>query len=176
MLKIRLRRTGAKFQPTYRIVVADSRAPRDGAFVSILGFYNPRHDPPEIRINEAELRDWISKGAQPTDSFLSVLRTSGIAPDLLTRFSFRMIGAGGKRGVALASAPAAPAAAPAAAAPVPAPVAATPAAAAPAPAPVEAAPAAAAPAPVEAAPAAAAPAPEDATETPDAATPAASEA
>jgi small subunit ribosomal protein S16 len=98
MLKIRLRRTGAKFQPSYRIVVADSRAPRDGAFVSILGFYNPRSNPPEIRINEAELRTWISKGAQPTDSFLSVLRTSGVASDLLTRYSKRLIGAGGKRG------------------------------------------------------------------------------
>jgi small subunit ribosomal protein S16 len=106
MLKIRLRRTGAKFQPTYRIVVADSRAPRDGAFVSILGFYNPRSNPPEIRINEAELRDWISKGAQPTDSFLSVLRTSGVAADLLARYSKRMIGAGGKRGGTAAAAPA----------------------------------------------------------------------
>jgi ribosomal protein S16 len=92
-------------------VVADSRAPRDGAFVSILGFYNPRSNPPEIRINEAELRTWISKGAQPTDSFLSVLRTSGVAPDLLTRYSKRLIGAGGKRGVDVgASAPPAPAA------------------------------------------------------------------
>jgi len=110
MLKIRLRRTGAKFQPTYRIVVADSRAPRDGAFVSILGFYNPRSNPPEIRIDETALRDWIGKGAQPTDSFLSVLRTSGIAPDLLTRFSKRLIGAGGKRGADAAEAAPAPAA------------------------------------------------------------------
>jgi small subunit ribosomal protein S16 len=108
MLKIRLRRMGAKFQPTYRIVVADSRAPRDGAFVSILGFYNPRSNPPEIRINEAELRQWISKGAQPTDSFLSVLRTSGVAADLLARYSKRMIGAGGKRGEAAAAAGATP--------------------------------------------------------------------
>jgi small subunit ribosomal protein S16 len=135
MLKIRLRRTGAKFQPTYRIVVADSRAPRDGAFVSILGFYNPRHEPPEIRLDEAALRDWISKGAQPTDSFLSVLRTSGLAPDLLTRYSKRMIGAGGKRGgdAPAAAAPAAPetsAAAPVAAPAAPEPE--TPAAAPPA--------------------------------------------
>jgi small subunit ribosomal protein S16 len=122
MLKIRLRRTGAKFQPTYRIVVADSRAPRDGAFVSILGFYNPRHDPPEIRIDEPALRAWIGKGAQPTDSFLSVLKTSGVAPDLLTKFSKRLIGAGGKRGAD------AQAAAPAASAPDATPAAATPAA------------------------------------------------
>jgi len=125
MLKIRLRRTGAKFQPTYRIVVADSRAPRDGAFVSILGFYNPRHDPPEIRLDEPALRAWIGKGAQPTDSFLSVLKTSGIAPDLLTKFSKRLIGAGGKRGVdALTAAPAASTAS----APDATPAAATPAA------------------------------------------------
>ena len=57
MLKIRLRRTGAKFQPTYRVVVADSRAPRDGAFVAILGFYNPRSEPATIKVDEAALRE-----------------------------------------------------------------------------------------------------------------------
>jgi small subunit ribosomal protein S16 len=100
MLKIRLRRTGAKFQPTYRLVVADSRAPRDGAFVANLGFYNPRAEPPTITVDEAALREWIRKGAQPTDSVLSVLRTGNVAPDLLARFAGRMIGAGGKRGAA----------------------------------------------------------------------------
>src|SRR5262245_30274296 len=104
MLKIRLRRTGAKFQPTYRLVVADSRAPRDGAFVAILGFYNPRSEPATITVDEAALREWIRKGAQPTDSVLSVLRTGNVAPDLLERFSKRMIGAGGKRGAAGGSA------------------------------------------------------------------------
>ena len=114
MLKIRLRRTGAKFQPTYRLVVADSRAPRDGAFVAIIGFYNPRSEPATITVDEAALREWIRKGAQPTDSVLSVLRTGNVAADLLARFAPRMIGAGGKRGVALAPAgTAAPAAAPA---------------------------------------------------------------
>ena len=102
MLKIRLRRTGAKFQPTYRVVVADSRAPRDGAFVAILGFYNPRSEPATITVDEAALREWIRKGAQPTDSVLSVLRTGNLAPDLLARFAPRMIGAGGKRGVTVA--------------------------------------------------------------------------
>src|SRR6476646_9831544 len=112
MLKIRLRRVGAKFQPSYRVVVADSRAPRDGAFVAILGFYNPRHDPPEIRIDEAALQEWVRKGAQPTDSVLSVLRTGNLAPDLVARFAKRMIGPGGKRGVAFAEKPAAPVAPP----------------------------------------------------------------
>ena len=104
MLKIRLRRTGAKFQPTYRVVVADSRAPRDGAFVAILGFYNPRSEPATITVDEAALREWIRKGAQPTDSVLSVLRTGNLTPDLLERFSKRMIGAGGKRGLTTAGA------------------------------------------------------------------------
>ena len=98
MLKIRLRRTGAKFQPTYRVVVADSRAPRDGAFVSILGFYNPRTDPPTITINEDAMREWIRKGAQPTDSVLSLLQTAHMAPDLLERFRTRVRGAKGVYG------------------------------------------------------------------------------
>ena len=116
MLKIRLRRTGAKFQPSYRVVVADSRAPRDGAFVAILGHYNPRTDPPTIQIDQTALAEWIRKGAQPTDSVLSLLKTAGMAPEILTRFKARLIGAGGKRGVAEPAAPA-PEAAPAEAAP-----------------------------------------------------------
>ena len=56
MLKIRLRRMGAKFQPTYRVVVADSRAPRDGAFIAVLGFYNPRTDPPTIVCDNRRFR------------------------------------------------------------------------------------------------------------------------
>jgi small subunit ribosomal protein S16 len=98
MLKIRLRRTGAKFQPTYRIVVADSRAPRDGAFVAILGFYNPRSEPATVQVDEAAVREWIGKGAQPTDSILSLFHHKGIATDVMARFSARTIGAGGKRG------------------------------------------------------------------------------
>src|SRR2546430_17378070 len=107
MLKIRLRRMGAKFQPTYRVVVADSRAPRDGAFIAVLGFYNPRTDPPTIQIDATALQDWIRKGAQPTDSLLSILDTGNIAPDVVARFTKRLIGAGGKRGAGQPTAPAA---------------------------------------------------------------------
>ena len=73
MLRIRLRRTGARNQPSYRIVVADSRKPRDGAFVDHLGHYNPRMDPPEVVIDEERARDWISKGAQPSEAVQRML-------------------------------------------------------------------------------------------------------
>ena len=77
MLKIRLRRMGAKKAPFYRIVVADSRAPRDGAFVEELGYYNPRTDPPEIKVNNERAEEWIKKGAQPTDTVRALLKKSG---------------------------------------------------------------------------------------------------
>jgi len=73
MLRIRLRRTGARNQPSYRIVVADSRKPRDGAFVDHLGHYNPRMDPPEVVIDEERAREWISKGAQPSEAVQRML-------------------------------------------------------------------------------------------------------
>ena len=73
MLRIRLRRTGARHQPSYRIVVADSRKPRDGAFVDHLGHYNPRQDPPEIVIDEEKARKWISQGAQPSEAVQRML-------------------------------------------------------------------------------------------------------
>ncbi len=73
MLRIRLRRTGARHQPSYRIVVADSKKPRDGAFVEHLGHYNPRLDPPEIVIDEEKARKWISKGAQPSEAVQRML-------------------------------------------------------------------------------------------------------
>ena len=73
MLKIRLRRTGKRNQASYRIVVADSKKPRDGAFVDHLGHYNPRIDPPEVVIDEARARDWISKGAQPSEAVQRML-------------------------------------------------------------------------------------------------------
>jgi small subunit ribosomal protein S16 len=73
MLRIRLRRTGARNQPSYRIVVADSRKPRDGAFVDQLGHYNPRQDPPEVVIDEEKARAWISKGAQPSEAVQRML-------------------------------------------------------------------------------------------------------
>ena len=73
MLRIRLRRTGARNQPSYRIVVADSRKPRDGAFVDHLGHHNPRMDPPEVVIDEERAREWISKGAQPSEAVQRML-------------------------------------------------------------------------------------------------------
>ena len=77
MLKIRLRRMGAKKAPFYRIVVADSRAPRDGAFVEELGYYNPLTDPPEVKVNGERAQEWIKKGAQPTDTVRALLKKSG---------------------------------------------------------------------------------------------------
>jgi small subunit ribosomal protein S16 len=68
MLKIRLRRVGRKKQPSYRIVVADSRAPRDGAFVEWIGTYDPMVDPPAFKIDVEKATDWIKKGAQPTEA------------------------------------------------------------------------------------------------------------
>ena len=75
MLKIRLRRTGARHQPSYRVVVADSRAARDGAFIDYLGHYNPRTDPPTISIDQEKVKKWIDVGAQPTDSVKQLLYT-----------------------------------------------------------------------------------------------------
>ena len=77
MLKIRLRRMGAKKAPFYRIVVADSRAPRDGAFVEELGYYNPRTDPVEVKVDNERAQEWIKKGAQPTDTVRALLKKSG---------------------------------------------------------------------------------------------------
>ncbi|MBQ6425822.1 MAG: 30S ribosomal protein S16 [Clostridia bacterium] len=77
MLKIRLRRMGAKKSPFYRIVVADSRAPRDGAFVEELGYYNPTTDPIDLKVNNDAAAEWIRKGAQPTDTVRALLKKSG---------------------------------------------------------------------------------------------------
>ncbi len=77
MLKIRLRRMGAKKSPFYRIVVADSRAPRDGAFLEELGYYNPLANPIELNVNNEHAAEWIKKGAQPTDTVRALLKKSG---------------------------------------------------------------------------------------------------
>ena len=77
MLKIRLRRMGAKKQPFYRIVVADSRAPRDGAFVEELGYYNPITEPAELKVDNERAKDWMKKGAQPTDTVRGLLKKAG---------------------------------------------------------------------------------------------------
>ena len=77
MLKIRLRRMGAKKAPFYRIVVADSRSPRDGAFVEEIGYYNPTSDPAELKVDNEKAAQWIKNGAQPTDTVRGFLKKSG---------------------------------------------------------------------------------------------------
>ena len=77
MLKIRLRRMGAKKAPFYRIVVADSRAPRGGAFVEEIGYYNPIKEPIELKVDVEKARTWMKNGAQPTDTVRSLLKKSG---------------------------------------------------------------------------------------------------
>lgn len=77
-VKIRLNRQGAKKNPFYRIVVADSRAPRDGRFIEILGNYDPSQTPAVVKVDEEKVLDWLSKGAQPTDTVKSLLSQQGI--------------------------------------------------------------------------------------------------
>jgi small subunit ribosomal protein S16 len=78
MLRIRLRRTGAKKQPRYRVVVADQRAPRDGAFVDSIGYYDPLTEPSTIHIDRESALSWLSKGAQPSDRVEKLFRKAGI--------------------------------------------------------------------------------------------------
>jgi small subunit ribosomal protein S16 len=78
MVKIRLRRMGAKKQPTYRFVVADSRSPRDGKFIEILGHYNPRTEPKTLEVDEIKAREWLAKGAQPTLTVQRLFAEKGI--------------------------------------------------------------------------------------------------
>ncbi|MDH7568406.1 MAG: 30S ribosomal protein S16 [Armatimonadota bacterium] len=77
-VKIRLRRMGSRHQPFYRVVVADARSPRDGAFIETIGHYNPRTDPATVEIAEERALDWLLKGAQPTDTARSLLQQKGI--------------------------------------------------------------------------------------------------
>jgi small subunit ribosomal protein S16 len=79
MLKIRLRRIGAKKKPSYRIVVADSRMPRDGRFLETIGHYDSRTDPPKVDVNEARVMYWLGHGAQPTEAVARILDKSGIS-------------------------------------------------------------------------------------------------
>jgi small subunit ribosomal protein S16 len=79
-VKIRLLRMGAKKKPVYRIVAADSRSPRDGAFLEILGTYNPHTPTPDIQINAELVNKWLQRGAQPTDTVRSLLKTSQPLP------------------------------------------------------------------------------------------------
>ena len=76
--KIRLARVGSKKNPIYRVVVADSRSPRDGRFIEIVGRYNPQTDPSTIVLDEEKIREWVSKGAQPTDPVKRLMKTQGI--------------------------------------------------------------------------------------------------
>jgi len=132
MLRIRLARVGKKKQPAYRIVVADSRSPREGAFIKIIGHYNPLTNPATVDVKEEEAVQWLQKGAQPSDTAaklltrLGVMEKAGLSP-------FKYVGKDvppGKKGKKAAetgaTAPAAPAPA-AVAAPAPAAVAETPA-------------------------------------------------
>ena len=77
-VKIRLNRMGAKKNPFYRIVVADSRAPRNGRFIEILGNYDSTQEPAVINVNEEKVLEWMSKGAQPTDTVRSLLKKQGV--------------------------------------------------------------------------------------------------
>ena len=76
-VKIRLKRMGMKKMPFYRIVVADSRSPRDGRFIEEIGYYDPRQQPAEIKVNNEAAQKWLSNGAQPTDTVRILLRKSG---------------------------------------------------------------------------------------------------
>jgi small subunit ribosomal protein S16 len=76
--RIRLARIGSKKNPVYRVVVADSRSPRDGKFIEIVGRYNPQTDPSLIVLDEAKIKAWISKGAQPSDSVQKLLKAKGV--------------------------------------------------------------------------------------------------
>lgn len=76
-VKIRLRRMGAKKAPFYRIVVADSRYPRDGRFIEEVGYYDPTKDPAVVKVDDEKVQKWISNGAQPTDTVKALLKKNG---------------------------------------------------------------------------------------------------
>ena len=77
-VKIRLRRMGAKKAPFYRIVVADSRSPRDGKFIEEIGYYNPLTEPVEVKVNEEKANAWLSNGAQPTEVVKRLFANAGL--------------------------------------------------------------------------------------------------
>lgn len=81
-VKIRMRRMGSKRKPFYRIVVADSRMPRDGRFIEEVGYYNPLTNPDEVKLEEDKIFEWFEKGAQPSDTVRSLLSKAG----LMTRY------------------------------------------------------------------------------------------
>jgi small subunit ribosomal protein S16 len=75
---MRLTRVGSKKNPIYRVVIADSRSPRDGKFIEIVGRYNPQTDPSTIELKEDKVREWLAKGVQPTDSVRKLLKIQGL--------------------------------------------------------------------------------------------------
>jgi small subunit ribosomal protein S16 len=76
--RIRLARVGSKKNPIYRVVVADSRSPRDGRFIEIVGRYNPQHDPSTIELDGGKIEEWIGKGAQPSETVKRLMKAQGI--------------------------------------------------------------------------------------------------
>jgi small subunit ribosomal protein S16 len=80
LLRIRLRRVGKKKQPAYRVVVADSRAPRDGAFIETLGLYDPLTDPATFQIDEEKAKKWIQQGARPSETVAKLMTRQGLLP------------------------------------------------------------------------------------------------
>jgi len=79
MVKMRLTRVGSKKNPIYRVVIADSRSPRDGRFIEIIGRYNPQTDPSTIELDEAKVKDWLGKGAQPSGAVAKLIKAAKIA-------------------------------------------------------------------------------------------------
>ncbi|MCD8019143.1 MAG: 30S ribosomal protein S16 [Clostridiales bacterium] len=77
-VKMRLKRMGKKKHPIYRVVVADARSPRDGRNIAEIGFYDPNQDPAEVRFDEEAAKEWLGKGAQPTDTVARLLKNAGI--------------------------------------------------------------------------------------------------
>ena len=77
-VKIRLKRIGAKKAPFYRVVVADSRYPRDGRFIEEIGYYNPMVNPADIKIDSEKAKEWVANGAQPTETVKSLLKKAGV--------------------------------------------------------------------------------------------------
>jgi small subunit ribosomal protein S16 len=76
-VRMRLARVGSKKNPIYRVVVADARSPRDGRFIEIVGRYNPQTDPSTIELDETKVKDWLSKGAQPSDAVARLIKVAG---------------------------------------------------------------------------------------------------
>ena len=79
-VKLRLMRMGKKKQPTYRVVAADSRSPRDGRFIEIVGTYEPRAEPSVVKLDQAKVQKWLSQGAQPTETVAKLIKIAAEAP------------------------------------------------------------------------------------------------